>query len=159
MTTKLGFELDAEEEVEVEEFGPIPEGEYELKVADAEVVDAKSGAGQNLKVELSVIGPERVGAKIWEYFCIKHQKPEVEKRAKGRLIQLYKACGFNGVSDDAADIIGEVFTAVVAIQEGTGGYKDSNRIHEYLEPNGKSATAFDKTPSGGVTLDDDDIPF
>lgn len=84
-------EVDKSEVVEMGSFStPVPPGKYLAMVIDSEIKDTQSG-GEMLSLTFEIVQGEQKNRKLWHNFNIKHEKPDVVKRANGELIALCSA--------------------------------------------------------------------
>jgi hypothetical protein len=128
------------------EFKCLDEGEYLVRMSRITEVVSKAG-NPMLKISYQVV--KKVGdtseneskAKnrlIFENFLTEHKNPKVAEITRDRLDKYLKAVGvddgLSGVDDDFSrleDYLELPFIAVVGIQAGSNGYKDSNKIKAF----------------------------
>lgn len=139
---KFGFDTS---EVDVNE-GPsyelLPEGEYQLKAIDAEEKETSTG-GEMIVAKFEVVGGKHDGRWVWMNFNIKNRSETAQRIGRQQLVAWATACG-KPDADDTDKLLDKRFNAIVGIQKGTGGYKDSNTIKQFLfgdAPAPKSAPA------------------
>ena len=131
---------------EKKEFQPLPEGDYLVRMSRITEVVSKAG-NPMLKISYQVV--KKVGdtaenesrAKnrlIFENFITEHSNPKVAEITNDRLDKYLKAvgveAGLDGIDNDFSkldDYLELPFIAVVAIQAGNNGYKDSNKIKAF----------------------------
>lgn len=127
---KFGFDSS---EVDVNE-GPsyelIPEGEYTLKGVDAEEKETASG-GEMIVGKFEIVGGKYDGRWIWMNFNIKNRSETAQRIGRQQLVAWATACG-KPEADDTDKLLDKRFNAIVGVQKGTGGYKDSNTIKQFL---------------------------
>lgn len=111
-------------------YDPIPEGEYTLKALDAEEKETQSG-GTMIKVKFEVVGGEYDGRWIWQNFNTVNRNEKAQNIGRAQLAAWGAACG-KPDADDTDKLLDKKFKALVDIQAGTGGYKDSNRVKAFL---------------------------
>lgn len=131
-------------------YDPFPAGDYRLKAVEAEDKDTQSG-GRMIVAKFEVVKGEHEGRLMWHNFnVIVKPKENTEKATKnaetaqniGRrdLANWARACGKPGAGD--TDMLIDVpFDAKVGIQKGSGGYKDSNRVEEFVNPDPEARAA------------------
>jgi hypothetical protein len=112
-------------------YDPIPEGEYVLKALDAEEKATSAGTGSYIKVKFEVVKGEHVGRLLWQNFNINNPSEKAQRIGRQQLVAWATACG-KPEADDTDKLLEKPFRADVAIEKGTGGYKDSNRIKAFL---------------------------
>lgn len=145
---KFGFDSS---EVDVNE-GPsyelLPEGEYTLKAIDAEEKETSTG-GEMIVAKFEVVGGKHDGRWIWMNFNVKNRSETAQRIGRQQLVAWAYACG-KPDADDTDKLLDKRFNAIVGIQKGTGGYKDSNTIKQFLfgdaAPAAKSAPVERKAP-------------
>lgn len=124
-------------------YDPFPAGEYRLKGIEAEEKDTSTG-GNMITVKFEVVKGEYEGRLMWHNFNVtvkpKDRTEKAEKNAAtaqniGRrdLSNWARACGKPGAGD-TDQLIDIPFDADVGIQKGSGGYKDANRVNEFVNP-------------------------
>lgn len=127
---KFGFDTS---EVDVNE-GPsyelLPEGEYQLKAIDAEEKETATG-GEMIVAKFEVIGGNHNGRWIWMNFNIVNKSEAAQRIGRQQLVAWATACG-KPDANDTDKLLDKRFNAIVGIQKGTGGYKDSNTIKQFL---------------------------
>lgn len=127
---KFGFDTS---EVDVNE-GPsyelIPEGEYTLKALDAEEKETQSG-GEMIVGKFEIVGGKHNGRWIWMNFNTVNKNETAQRIGRQQLVAWATACG-KPDCDDTDKLLDKKFNAIVGIQKGTGGYKDSNTIKQFL---------------------------
>ncbi len=124
------FKLD---EIEDVSFDLVPKGIYEVQVEKAEVKDTNDGEGKYISVELTIVGEECNGRKIFDIFNVVNKSEKAENIGKGFLKQLIVASGADiEVFTDAEQLVGLEMNAQVAIKKGSGDYEDRNEIKKYI---------------------------
>lgn len=124
------FKLDDIEDVS---FDLMPKGIYEVQVDKAEVKDTNDGEGKYISVELTVVGEECNGRKIFDIFNVVNKSEKAENIGKGFLKQLIVASGADiEVFTDPDQLIGLEMNAQIIIKKGTGDYEDRNEVKKYI---------------------------
>jgi hypothetical protein len=127
---KFGFDSS---EVDVNE-GPsyelLPEGEYTMKAIDAEEKETSTG-GEMIVAKFEVIGGKHDGRWVWMNFNIVNRSEAAQRIGRQQLVAWATACG-KPDANDTDKLLDKRFNAIVGIQKGTGGYKDSNTIKQFL---------------------------
>ena len=130
---KFGFNV-AEVEVNAPvDYSPIPEGEYTLKALDAEEKTTSRGDGSYIKVKFEVAAGEYAGRLLWQNFNINNPSEKAQQIGRQQLVSWAAACG-RPDADDTDKLLERPFLAVVGVEAGTGGYKDSNKIKQFKLP-------------------------
>lgn len=147
-------------------YEPFPPGEYRLKCLEAEEIETgadrpKDERGLMIKAKFEVVKGEHEGRLMWHNFnTVVKPKDRTEKAEKnaataqniGRrdLANWARACGKPGAGD-TDQLIDVPFDAKVGIQKGSGGYKDSNRVEEFINPDPDAQPARKTTNGSGET--------
>lgn len=140
---KFGFDTS---EVDVND-GPsyelLPEGEYTLVGLEAEERETASG-GEMIAAKFEVIGGGKANGRwVWMNFNIVNKNETAQRIGRQQLVAWATACG-KPDADDTDKLLGKKFNAIIGIQKGTGGYKDSNTIKQFLFSEGDAPKAASK---------------
>ena len=125
---KIDFDIN---EIEDAEYEVLPKGIYTLILTEEELAENKAGTGDNLKLVFEVVGSEGTGSKIFEYWPVRHEKPNVVSMTQRKIRDLCLACGRPGASD-TQELQAVPFKALVVVQEGKGQYGPSNKIKKFV---------------------------
>ena len=112
-------------------YDPIPEGEYVLKALDAEEKTTSAGTGSYIKVKFEVVKGEFAGRLIWQNFNVNNPSDKAQRIGRQQMVAWATACG-KPDADDTDKLLEKPFSAAVAIEKGTGGYSDSNKIKAFM---------------------------
>lgn len=127
---RFGFDTS---EVDVNE-GPsyelLPEGEYTLIGLEADEKDTQSG-GQMIAAKFEVVGGKSNGRWIWMNFNIVNRNETAQRIGRQQLVAWATACG-KPDADDTDKLLNKRFNAILGVQKGNNGYKDSNTIKQFL---------------------------
>ena len=82
-------------------FDPLPAGKYMAAVTASETKPTKSGNGNYLQLEFTILEGEYQGRKVWDRFCLKHPNQETVRIARGSLSALCRAIGVMQPHDSA----------------------------------------------------------
>jgi hypothetical protein len=139
---KFGFDSS---EVDVND-GPsyelLPEAEYTMKAIDAEERETSTG-GEMIVAKFEVIGGKHDGRWVWMNFNIVNKSEAAQRIGRQQLVAWATACG-KPDANDTDKLLDKRFNAIVGIQKGTGGYKDSNTIKQFLFGDAPSTSASPK---------------
>lgn len=147
---------------EVQDYSPIPEGDYTVKVNDTELKSTKSGKGQYIKVEFTVLGPKHQGRKLFENFNIINDNPETARIAKQQIKNLMLASGWSPEQvnqfNDTDQLLGLTCCARVSVRDDGGEYGPQNRIKRFSkmeipQASGGSFSAVFATPQAAPAAD------
>lgn len=121
-------------------YEPLVPGQYSVTLQRVAEKSTKAGNGAYLDASFEVAEGENKGRLIFEKFMIDHPNPKVVEIGRQRLDKFLKAAGApNGLEglnqDTSEDTIGKfannIVLANVAIEEGTNGYSDRNKITSF----------------------------
>ena len=162
----------AEEAAKPDTFEPIPAGDYQVMVENAEIVTTKSLTGKMLKLTLQVCGGQYDGRLVWDQLLLQHESEKAVNLGRQRLAKLIVAANVPG--NDTQELIGKMVMAHVVIGKGTEKYGPNNEVKGYAAlgaaPAAPAKKATTEQPSDipGVTkrtvyasgdaISDDDLP-
>lgn len=111
-------------------FEPLPAGTYQVQVTESEVVDMKSGNGQQLVLTLEVMDGAFANRKMWDRLNIRHTNAQAQSIAQRALADLFLATG-TPPSRDSEDLHFKPCMARVAIENKDANYPAKNVIKAY----------------------------
>lgn len=127
MGLKDELKLDEVEETSFDNT-PMPDGEYLLIVEETEQKLSNSGNGEYIKIQCSVLAPEKYeNRKVWHYFNVNNINEKTQNIGRAQLKSFLIATDLEN-ADEHAEFVGASFLAKLKISKGTGGYDDSNKI-------------------------------
>ena len=125
--------------VKAEEFSIVPVGEYVCNITAAEVKETKTGSGQYIKTEFTVVDGEQKGRKIFSQFNIKNQNPEAVaiglKQLKTMLVKANHPNPEKVKLDEITGLTVGVKTKITKSDE----YGDKAEVHYFFSPQTKAA--------------------
>ncbi|MCP3887209.1 MAG: DUF669 domain-containing protein [Propionibacteriaceae bacterium] len=74
-------------------FEPLPAGKYLAEITASETKPVKSGNGNYLQLEFTVLDGPCKGRKAWDRLCINHPNDLTQKIARGNLSAICRAVG------------------------------------------------------------------
>ena len=113
-------------EPRINDFQPLPAGEYACEITDACIKDTKAGNGHYVELTLTVIGDPGAGRKVWHRLNIKNPNPKAEEIGKEQLDAVREAVGLVALSD-TDQLIGKYLTAKLNVKEWNGSMQ--NEVH------------------------------
>lgn len=119
---------------------PIPAGNYLSHITESDLVAAKSGNGQNLKLTFEVLDGQFKGRKIFEKLCVQHTNTDTQRIAQAKLSAICHATGLLRVQD-SSELHYKPVKIVVTVQPPANGYDAQNRIKGYEAANPAGAYA------------------
>lgn len=124
-------------------FEPIPAGQYNVRIAEAEITDTKAGTGQYIKLRLDVTGPTHEGRVIFSNLNIKNPSQKAEEIGRQQLGAIMRAIGLPTLQD-TDQLVGGNLSVKVSIRKSEE-YGDQNEVKAYKAIEGSSAPM----PNGG----------
>ncbi len=128
-------------------FEPLPEGNYNASITQAELKNTNDGGGQYIKLRLDITGPSHQGRVIFSNLNIKNASAKAEEIGRQQLGDIMRAIGLAKVTD-TDQLIGGNLNIKLAIRaartdEKTGKtYEASNEVKAYRAINGGAAPTF-----------------
>lgn len=124
--------IDPDEQVSGGDFQPIPEGEYNLMVEEAEPKRTKDGEGQYISLRLQVLDGPHKGRLIFHNITIQNRNDKAVEIGRKALIILSRCKG--KPLTDSAQLLGTTVRAKVKIRPEQNGYQAQNEIAWYIGP-------------------------
>jgi hypothetical protein len=118
----------------VNNFEPIPRGEYRMKAIEAEEFETKAGDGSYIRVVFQVIDGDYMNRKVFQNFNVNNPSEEAQKIGRGQVFAWSVACN-RPEAGDSDELLEIPFIGMVDIEPGKGGYGPNNRIRRFLDPN------------------------
>lgn len=114
----------------MDDYSPIPVGDYKAVITESEVKATKAGDGQYLNLKVEVIEGQYAGRIIFVILNLWNANPKAVEIANRELATIVSAVGKPG-AQDSTELHNIPMTVTVGIQEGQGQYGPSNRIKNY----------------------------
>lgn len=109
-------------------FEPIPAGDYHMQVIESEIVQTKSGTGDQLVLTLEVIDGPHQNRRIWDRLNIRNANADAQRIAQRSLADLCQAIGLSALKN-TEQLHFRPFTGRVTIkQDKSGEYGPQNRV-------------------------------
>jgi hypothetical protein len=128
-------------------YEPLPEGNYNATISQAELKDTNDGTGQYIKMRLDITGPSHQGRVVFSNLNIKNASAKAEEIGRQQLGDIMRAIGLAKVTD-TDQLIGASLNIKLGIRaartdEKTGKtYEASNEVKGYRAINGGAAPSF-----------------
>jgi len=122
------------------DFTPLPAGDYNVTIEDAEIKQTKSGTGQYINLKLHVDGPTHAGRLLFGALNIKNDSSQAEQIGRGQLGSILRALGIESL-EDTDQLIGGPLNVKVVIKPASGQYKEGNEIKSYKAQGGAPSAA------------------
>ena len=115
----------------MDDFSPIPVGDYKAVITESEILTTKKQDGQYLKLRIEIIEGEYAGRLIFVNLNLWNPNPKAVEIANRELATIVAAVGKPG-AQNSEELHNIPMTIKVGIQPGQGEYGPSNRIKNYL---------------------------
>ena len=122
------------------DFTPLPAGDYNVTIHDAEIKQTKSGTGQYINLKFHVDGPTHTGRFLFGALNIKNDSAQAEQIGRGQLGSILRAIGIESL-EDTDQLCGGSLVAKVVVKPASGQYKEGNEIKAYKSAGDAPATA------------------
>lgn len=122
-------------------YDPIPEGNYDATISQAELKTTNDGTGKYIKLRLDITGPSHQGRVVFSNLNIKNASAKAEEIGRQQLGEIMRAIGIAKVQD-TDQLIGGAVNIKVAIRpartdERTGKtYEAGNEVKGYRAAGG-----------------------
>ena len=137
----LGFTVNASDlpEDNAGDYSPVPAGEYDVEIKDAEIRTTKSGTGQYIAMRLDIVAPSHEGRVVWANLNIKNDSQKAEEIGRQQLGQVMRAIGLPSLQD-TDQLIGGAMGVKLSIRKSEE-YGDSNEVKAYKSAKGTVSAA------------------
>jgi len=130
----LGFNM-SDVDFEEQSYELIPNGQYMMHLASAEMKKTKRGDGAYLSACFEITKGSMAGRKVWNNFNVANPNPEAERIGREQLKRLAVAVGKPNASD--TDQLIEIdFVGTIAVEKGGAGYPDKNIVKGFAATTG-----------------------
>lgn len=127
----LGESFDASAQPAMDNFSPIPVGDYAMVVTDSEIKATKDGLGKYIKLKIEIIDGQYQGRLLFVNLNLWNQNPTAVEIAKKEFGALCKAVNVL-FATDTAQVHNIPFVGKVSIEPGKDVYGPQNRIKGYI---------------------------
>lgn len=121
-------------------FEPLPAGDYNVTISNADLMTTKSGTGSYIKMRLTVTGPTHEGRILFANLNIKNDSQKAEEIGRQQLGSVMRAIGLANLSD-TDQLIGGQMSVKVSIRKSEE-WGDQNDVKSYKAIAGSAAPAF-----------------
>lgn len=141
------------DEVEADEFEPIPAGDYLAQIIDSEIAPTKAGTGQMLKLTYEIMDGELENRRLWDRLNIVNPNADAQRIAHQQLKKLCDALGTGPIQDSEELHFKPVIIQVSVKQDKNGDFGPQNVIRKFTALAGEaevkpaSKAAAQKAPS------------
>lgn len=125
-------------------YDPLPEGNYDAHITQAELVPTKDGTGQYIKLRLDITGPSHQGRVVFSNINIRNASAKAEEIGRQQLGDLMRAIGLARVQD-TDQLVGTHVNVKLTVREARTDaasgktYGASNEVKGYRAINGAAA--------------------
>lgn len=154
------IDIDYTQFADEQQFKPLPEGSYNVKVLGSCFEPYLSGNGVALAFRLQVQDGPHKGRILFHKPAYKHSSDKWQARGHKDIRDLHRACGFETL-DDTDKLNEKLLQVSVVVEDGRGEYKARNVI-KGARKYGAPLDVVKRSKAAKNTLpdyDDDDVPF
>lgn len=126
------------------DYGPIPDGWYQVIIKSADLRPTKDQTGQYIQVRYDVTGPTHANRVVWGNINIKNRSTQAEEIGRQQLGSLLRAIGLNSVQD-TDQLVGQSLSIKVSTRTSEG-YEPSNEVRGFKAINGAPLPTVDSEP-------------
>jgi len=141
----------AQDHDSMDDFSPIPAGEYDVEIVKSEIKDTKAGDGKRLLLQFKVLNGEYKGRIVFNGLNIVNPNPTAVEISMKELRSICDAVGKAQVSD-SAELHAIPLKIVVAIKPADANWPEQNVIKKYMTIDGADSAVADE----GNPFDDDE---
>ena len=124
------------DQVQDQDFQPIPDGWYRVEIKKAELKATKDGNGQYINVQYSVLGPNFAGRVVFDIINVRNASATAEQIGLASLKKLKLAVGLPSLTD-TDQLVGRNLEIDVKTQK-SADYGDKNTVKAYRSPEGSA---------------------
>ena len=117
----------------------MPAGWYPASIDKAEVRDTKAGTGKYIWLELSVIGDNYAGRKLFTNITMQNPNQKAVEIGMRQFSALGLACGLD-VVNDSDEFLGKDIQVRVKVGKARGEYESQNEISAFKPLGAETAT-------------------
>ncbi len=124
------------DQVQDQDFQPIPDGWYRAEIKKAELKATKDGNGQYINVQYSILGPNFAGRVVFDIINVRNASATAEQIGLAGLKKLKLAIGLPSLTD-TDQLVGRNLEIDVKTQK-SADYGDKNVVKAYRSPEGST---------------------
>ena len=95
--------------------GPIPAGQYNVRIEETDVMALKSSQGHRVSIETVLVDGQHEGRRLWASITLQHPSEKVTQIGQRQFAELVNACGLVKISD-TSELHGKVVKAAVNVR-------------------------------------------
>jgi stress-induced morphogen len=128
------------EEVALDTYENIPDGEYPVVIESAEAKPHADGHGKRLSFKVRIVSGEYRGRTLYDGLSVVHRNEMAQQIALKKLKTLIEVSG--GKAQKPSDLVGVEVVAKIGMSKGSNGYEPKNEVKAYRKPGASSAPSW-----------------
>lgn len=124
-----GFSFNAANVAPAAPLDPVPAGDYNVTITDAEIAPTANGAGKRLKFELTIADGEFANRKIWDGLNIENPSAKAQEISHQQLSAICHATGVIQF-DDVQQLFGKPFVAKIGFEQARVDKEDPTKTYD-----------------------------
>lgn len=133
------FESLGLEEVTLDDYSNIPDGDYPVVIESAEAKPHADGHGKRLSLKVRIVEGQYRGRTLYDGLSVVHRNEMAQQIALKKLKTLIELAG--GQAQRPSDLVGVEVTAKIGMSKGGNGYEPRNEVKAYKRAStGQGAT-------------------
>jgi hypothetical protein len=96
-----------------EDFSPVPPGDYPVQITGQQTKETKKGDGQFLELEMTILGGQYQGRKVWERLNLVNKNPNAVEIAQRNLSAICHAIGKPRIRHESELVGGQLVVKVI----------------------------------------------
>jgi hypothetical protein len=128
------------EEVTLDDYSNIPDGEYNVIIESAEAKPHADGHGKRLSFKVRLLDGQYRGRTLYDGLSVVHRNEMAQQIALRKLKTLIEVTG--GRAQKPSDLVGAECVARIGMSKGGNGYEPKNEVKAYKRGKVVSAPQF-----------------
>ena len=95
--------------------GPIPAGQYNVRIEETDVLALKSSNGHRVSIETVLVDGQYEGRRLWASITLQHDSEKVTEIGQRQFAELVNAAGLVKIAD-TTELHGKVVKAAVSVR-------------------------------------------
>lgn len=145
----MDYAFDADENID-ETRETIPNGNYTLRVTQADLVETKARNGKLVKLAFEILGPTCTGRWVFDQFVVEHVNDDAQRIGKGKLSECTRALRTPKIQS-LSELVGQTCDAKIAVVDDPN-YGPKSEIKRYLVPAAYKGAAAANPARDAVTV-------
>ena len=122
----------------MDDFSPIPAGEYNAQIIESEMKDTQAGTGKYLQMKIKILDGKEMNRIYTERLNLINPNPIAVEIAQKALKSLCDACGKPTIKD-SMELHGIPFKMTLKVTPAKGDYGEGNQASNYQKAGGAKA--------------------